>query len=99
VVTFMIVFAARYTSEKTPGTRVEVMSPTVTGTADAPGLSRSTATMCGDNSIPETGTPRALSGSATRPVPAANSSADPYPASEASTSTQGPSTAGSNMPE
>ena len=73
----MIVFAARYTSEKTPGTRVDVMSPTVTGTAAAPGLPWKTAAMCGDNSIPATGTPRPLRGSATRPVPTANSSAAP----------------------
>ena len=73
------------------------MSPIVTGTAAAPGLPRSTAAMSGDNSIPATGTPRSLSGSATRPVPTANSSAAPPPASEASTSTAGPSTAGSNI--
>ena len=73
------------------------MSPTVTGTASAPGLARSRSAMCGDSSIPLTGTPRALSGSATRPVPTANSSAGPSPASAASTSTHGSSTAAENM--
>ena len=45
VVTFMIVFATRYTSVNEPGTRVVVMSPIVTGTASAPGLARSCAAM------------------------------------------------------
>ena len=80
-----------------PSTRVVVMSPIVTGTASAPGLARSRSAMCGDSSIPLTGTPRALSGSATRPVPTANSSAGPSPASEASMSTHGPSRSGANI--
>ena len=98
VVTFMIVFATRYTSVKgAPGTRVVVMSPMVTGTASAPGLARSCAAMCGDSSRPCTAIPRALSGSATRPVPTANSSAGPPRASSASRSTIGSSTDGSNL--
>ena len=48
--------------------------------------------------MPATGTPRSASGSAIRPVPIANSSAAPSPASSASKSTAGPITAGSNMP-
>ncbi len=47
--------------------------------------------------MPATRTPRAASGSAIRPVPIANSSARPPPASSASRSTAGPTTAGSNM--
>jgi hypothetical protein len=43
------------------------------------------------------GDPRALSGSATRPVPTANSSADPPRPSSASRSTIGPRTGGSNL--
>ena len=34
--------------------------------------------MSGDSSIPATGIPRSLSGSATRPVPTANSRAAPF---------------------
>ena len=66
-----------------PATRVVVMSPIVTSTPSAPGLARSCSTMCGDSSMPVTGTPRALSGSATRPVPIASSSAGPPAASSA----------------
>jgi hypothetical protein len=62
-----------------------------------PALARSWATMSADSSMPCTATPRARSGIATRPVPIANSSAAPSPASSASTSTVGPSTAGSNI--
>jgi hypothetical protein len=36
----MVVFATRYTTRNVPGTRMEVMSPTVTGTAPTPGLLR-----------------------------------------------------------
>ena len=42
--------------------------------------------MARDRSMPATVTPRAASGSATRPVPMASSSAGPSPASSASTS-------------
>ncbi|MGH3210796.1 MAG: hypothetical protein ACRDNO_23875 [Trebonia sp.] len=73
------------------------MSPIVTGTSADPGLARSTAAMSGESSIPATGTPRSLSGSATRPVPTANSSAAPPSASEASTSTVGRRTSGANI--
>ena len=74
------------------------MSPIVTGTASAPGLARSRSAIGGDSSIPVTGTPRALSGSATRPVPTANwGRAGPSPASVASTSTHGSSRAGENI--
>ena len=48
--------------------------------------------------MPATRTPRSASGSAIRPVPIANSSAPPAPASSASRSTAGSTTAGSNMP-
>jgi len=95
VVTFMIVFATRYTSVKVPGTRAVVMSPMVTGTA--PGLAACRSAIGRDSSTPRTGIPRALSGMATRPVPTANSSAGPSPASSASTPTMGSRTAGSNM--
>ncbi|WP_311774392.1 hypothetical protein [Micromonospora carbonacea] len=54
--------------------------------------------MAVDSSMPVTGTPRSASGTATRPVPTANSSAAPSPASVASRSTVGPSTSGANMP-
>ena len=53
--------------------------------------------MAVDSSIPDTGTPRAASGSATLPVPIANSSAAPSPASSTSRSTVGPTTSGANM--
>jgi hypothetical protein len=49
-VTFMIVFATRYTSVKSPGTRVVVMSPMATRTAAAPGLARGRSAMYGDSS-------------------------------------------------
>ncbi len=96
----MIVLATRYTSVKgVPGTRVAVMSPMVTGMASAPGLANSRSAMGRDSSRPCTAIPRALSGSATRPVPTANSSAGPPRASSASKSTIGPRTDGSNMAE
>jgi hypothetical protein len=77
--------------------RVVVMSPMVTATASAPGSASSCPAMCGDSSIPYTAIPRALSGSATRPVPTANSSAGPPRASSASRSTMGPRTDGPNL--
>ncbi len=95
VVTFMIVLATRYTSVCSPGTRVLVMSPIVTATRSAPGLAASCSAMAGDSSIPRTAIPRALSGSATRPVPTANSTTGPSPASSASRPTMGSRTAGS----
>jgi hypothetical protein len=49
------------------------MSPMVTGTAAAPGSAASRAAMCGGSSMPCTAILRTLSGSATRPVPIANS--------------------------
>ena len=54
-----------------------VKSPIVTGIASPPGLARSRATIASDRSMPCTSTPRAASGSATRPVPMASSSARP----------------------
>ena len=63
------------------------MSPIVTAISSPPGLSRSRATIARDRSIPATGTPRAASGRAIRPVPIANSSADPPSANVASRST------------
>ena len=77
----------RYTSRNVPSTRVVAMSPIVTSTRCAPSLARSRSAMATDSSIPDTGTPRAASGNATRPVPTASSSAAPSPASSASTST------------
>jgi hypothetical protein len=73
------------------------MLPIVTGIASAPGLASIRAAMCSDNSMPCTGTRRALSASATRPVPVANSSAGPSPASAASRPVIGSSTVGENM--
>lgn len=75
------------------------MSPIVTGTASAPGLASSFSAMCGDSSNPHTEIPRPLSGSATRPVPTANSRAGPPCANSASRSTVGLSTGGSNIAE
>ena len=80
-----------------PSTRVVAMSPIVTSMRCASSLARSCSTMAVESSIPDTGTPRAASGNATRPVPTANSSAAPSPASSASRSTVGPSTSGSNI--
>ncbi len=77
-----------------PSTRVVAMSPIVTSTSWASSLARSWAAMSVESSIPDTGTPRAASGRATRPVPTASSSARPSPASSASRSTVGPSTSG-----
>src|SRR3954451_24940876 len=62
-----------------------------------PGLSRRRVAIARESSMPCTGTPRAASGRAMRPVPMPNSSAAPSPASDASTSTTGSTTAGSNM--
>jgi hypothetical protein len=99
VVTFMIVLNTRYTSENVPSTRVLAKSPMVTGIASPPGLARIRATMARDMSMPCTSTPRAASGSATRPVPTANSSVRPAgPARPASASAVTPMTAGSNCP-
>ena len=53
--------------------------------------------MASESSMPATRTPRSASGTAIRPVPIANSSAPPSPAKPASTSTTGPTTAGSNI--
>ena len=47
--------------------------------------------------MPATRTPRCASGNAIRPVPIANSSALPSPASSASRSAAGSTTAGSNI--
>jgi hypothetical protein len=58
-----------------PSTLVVDMSPIVTGSSAPPGLARSCSTIAADSSMPVTGTPRAASGSPTRPVPIANSSA------------------------
>ncbi len=82
---------------KSPATRVVAMSPTRASIPSAPGLSRRRASIASEVSIPATGTPRPASGSAMRPVPMANSSAAPSPASSANRSTAGPTTAGSNM--
>src|SRR4051794_6862069 len=71
------------------------MSPTTTGTSSR--LARSCSTIGADSSIPVTGTPRSTSGTATRPVPMASSSAGPSPARSARNATAGSSTSGANM--
>ncbi len=73
------------------------MSPTTTGIRSAGILACNLSAIGRDSSIPLTGTPRSASGIATRPVPIANSSAGPFPASRASRSTAGPSTSGANI--
>ncbi len=73
------------------------MSPITASIRSAPGFSRSRASIASELSIPATRTPRAASGTAIRPVPIANSSAPPSPASPASVSTVGPTTSGLNM--
>ena len=92
----LMLFHTRYTSENSPGTVVVAMSPARTGTVAPSALRRSWATMGADSSIPVTGTPRAASGMATRPVPMANSSAAPDPARRARKSTAGSRTSGAN---
>ena len=84
----------RYTSRNVPSSRVVAMSPIVTLMRCSSSLARSWSAIWIDSSIPATGTPRAASGNATRPVPTANSSAAPSPASSTSKSTVGPSTRG-----
>ncbi len=71
----------------------------VTPMASPPGLARSRATMAFDRSMPCTGTPRAASGSAMRPVPMPSSSARPSPARPARKSAVAATTAGSNSAE
>ena len=61
-------------------------------------LGRSCSTIAADSSMPVTAAPRCARGTATRPVPMANSSAGPVPASSASRSTVGSSTSAANMP-
>ena len=72
------------------------MSPATASIRSAPGFSRRRSSIASELSIPATRTPRSDSGSAIRPVPIANSSTAPPPASSASRSTAGPTTAGSN---
>jgi hypothetical protein len=74
------------------------MSPAITEIVAASTLVRSCSIIGTDSSMPTTGTPRLASGLATRPVPLANSSARPSPASSASRSTLGPKTSEANMP-
>ena len=81
-----------------PGARAVAMSPTTTGMVVSSTLVRSWSIIGWDSSIPVTGTPRSASGTATRPVPMASSSARPPPASSTSRSTVGPRTSGANMP-
>jgi len=80
-----------------PGARTSDMSPTVTGISSGDAFRRSTATIGSDSSMPWTSTPRSRSGTATRPVPIASSSAGPSPASSARKSTVGPRTSGENI--
>ena len=72
-------------------------SPIVMPISFAPGFALSLAVIARERSIPCTGTPRAASGTAIRPVPIPSSSARPLAASSASRSTAGPTTAGSNI--
>ena len=65
------------------------MSPIVTSTASPPGLPAIRAAIARLSSMPLTGTPRAASGAAIRPVPTANSSTGPPSASSSRTSTAG----------
>jgi hypothetical protein len=74
------------------------MSPTITGIVASSAFARSWSIIGPDSSMPVTGTPRAASGTATRPVPMANSSAAPSPARATRRFTVGPSTSGANMP-
>jgi hypothetical protein len=74
------------------------MSPRTTGIIASSAFVRSLSTIGRDNSMPVTGTPRSARGTATRPVPMANSSAGPSPDSSASRSTVGVRTSGANMP-
>ena len=74
------------------------MSPTMTGIVASSAFVRSLSIIGTDSSMPVTGTPRPASGTATRPVPMANSSAAPPAASAASRSTAGPTTSSANMP-
>src|SRR4051794_14451242 len=74
------------------------MSPITTGSWYAATFVRSWSTIGCDSSMPVTGTPRWASGTATRPVPIASSSALPPPASSARRSTVGFSTSGANIP-
>ena len=85
-----MVLNTRNTSEKSPATRVAVMSPIATSIAAPPGLARRRSTMARDRSIPATFTPASCSGRATRPVPMANSSAGPPSARAARRRTIGP---------
>ena len=91
-----MLFQTTYTSENGPETVPVAMSPTMTGMSVRFLLSWSTIGC--ESSMPATDTPRSTRGMATRPVPIANSSARPSPASAASRSTVGPSTSGANMP-
>jgi hypothetical protein len=71
--------------------------PTATGMSAPPGFLRTWLTIGAESSMPDTATPRAARGRATRPVPTANSSARPAPASSARKFTVGPTTSGLNI--
>jgi len=93
----LIVLKTRYASENEPSTLVVAKSPIVTPIASLPGLARSRAAIAFDSSIPRTGTPRAASGRAIRPVPIPNSSARPLPTRSARKSTTGSTADDSNI--
>ncbi len=97
-----MVLKTTWTSGNPPGTRVVAMSPRTTSTDAAAGScaasARNRAAIGSDSSTPVTSTPRRASGTATRPVPTASSSARPSPASAARNSTAGSRTSGANMP-
>ncbi len=73
------------------------MSPATASMAAPPGFSRSRWSIASELSMPATRTPRSARGTATRPVPIANSRTRPPAASSASVSTVGPMTCGENM--
>jgi len=74
------------------------MSPGTTGIVASSAFFRNCAIIAVDISMPVTAIPLSLSGTATRPVPIANSSARPPAASSASRSTAGPNTSAENIP-
>lgn len=81
-----------------PAAVAVAMSPTVTGMVSSSTLVRSCSIIGRESSMPVTGTPRSASGTATRPVPIANSRTGPPSASPARRLTVGSMTSGANLP-
>ena len=92
-----MVLKTRYATENEPSAFAVAKSPMVTPMRSPPGLPRSFSAIAADESMPCTGTPRASSGSAMRPVPTPSSSARPSPASVTRKSTTGSTTSGANI--